>query len=120
MTSKRLLTPVKLNLFYAADYIEKFGHFKAELHDQDECKQRTKLMPSVCAMGAINMTTSNDLVAHHAKSVLAKYIWTSVYKEDDDNRDDDQSIIANWNDLPSRKPEEVIAALRAAAMATNE
>lgn len=109
MTDKRLLTPVKLNLLRAADYIEMYGWYRGDLFDEgsDEatCHVRTKLMPSACALGALRMTAPDSTVRHQALEVLGRYVGVEEPGE-----------IAEWNDDNDTTQDMVVHALRGAAI----
>lgn len=103
MTSRRLLSPTTKLLLDAADYMEKHGHCKSRLRD-DEGR--------VCLWGAINAVTgAKDYVAHlqlnlvnHVGRVAAHL---GLLTPDDAIR---------WNNAPGRTQEEAVSALRSAAL----
>lgn len=81
-------------LWNAADYIEAHGW----------CQGTIKVGVRVCAMGALSESIGdrNHVIAQDAVNRLTARVGTYV---------------AQWNDDPGRTKEEVIAALRAAALA---
>lgn len=95
MTSRRFLDPVSKSLLDAADYIEKHGHCKHMAKNSDG---------NACIVGALSITWCLSSCAKVA-SYLVLCVETPVVS------------ITAWNDAPERTAEEVIAALRGAAVA---
>lgn len=81
-------------LLEAADLIEEYGHAKGVLGKRGE---------PMCALGAIDAAVGreNDL-AYTADTVLRRYLKTAN--------------IVGWNNVPERTKEEVVDALRDAAL----
>jgi hypothetical protein len=114
MTDKRLLTPTKLNLLRAADYIEMYGWYQGDLYDESQHSDnlywvRTKLMPRACAMGALRMTSPSATVTDEAARMLARYLGQ-------EDGDEDITGIAEWNDRDTTNKDMVVHALRGAAL----
>lgn len=100
MTSKRLLDPETRVLLDAADYIETYGHHKGNFADW---RFPAKWVP-LCAIGAISTASKGDHpAASRAINRLSSFLGTPH--------------IVGWNDTHERTKEEVIVALRAAALA---
>lgn len=95
MTSRRLLTAESRGLLAAADYIEKWGWHQGSASGSTG---------GVCAMGAILEVT--DIKFHvRAMRLLCRHLGSQHI-----------DYIPDWNDSPSRTKEEVISALREAAI----
>ena len=106
MTSRRLLDPASRVLLDAADYMEKHGFCKNTLEDDHG---------RVCVLGAINAVVGSKqplewagFPAFEAHRRLSKQIVTICCNT--------ESNLAMWNNHPKRTQEDVIAALRAAAI----
>lgn len=103
MTSRRLLDPISRSLLEAADFIEKYGHCKNTLLDFEG---------RVCLFGAIHLVTGEwrNHFPEHSKR-LAQHLgirfrgFSSARNE-----------LVDWNNHPSRTADEVISALREAAL----
>lgn len=98
MTSRRLLDPVSKALLDAADYIEKNGHIKHRMRGPGD---------SACVLGALvkvcnALPESLPPTALDSAERLMRHLGTIG--------------IVSWNDAPERTQEEVVAALRGAAM----
>lgn len=95
MASRRLLTAESRALLDAADYIEKHGWCQGEVFGPDD---------AVCAIGAIMATATNLGILDRAAGLLARYLDIGIDR------------VARWNDDPSRTKDQVISALREAAI----
>lgn len=104
MTSRRLLTPDTKALLDAADYIEAHGLHKGSYREMGALER----MPRVCAIGAIVMATDDGGARSSAGIRLAEFIGLSK-----------DHGIPDWNDAPERTADEVIAALRGAALTSH-
>ena len=96
MTSRRLLDPVSRVLLDAADYIEKHGHCKGMSRRRDG---------AVCVAGSISVVIWSAELRLSARRRLSAYIGIPPYLN-----------IPVWNDAPARTADEVISALRGAAL----
>lgn len=105
MTSRRLLTPDTKALLDAADYMEKHGHCKGSYRRT----RHPESMPTVCAFGAILMATDDGDTRSQAAQRLAAFVGAT-----------EDHGVPDWNDAPERTADEVIAALRGAAMTSHK
>lgn len=104
MTSRRLLTPDTKALLDAADYIEAHGLHKGSYREMGALER----MPKVCAIGGIIMATDDGSARSDAGVRLANFIGATQ-----------DHGIPDWNDAPERTADEVVAALRGAALSSH-
>lgn len=95
MTSRRLLTPLVKHLLDAADYLEEHGHCKDRWSNQQGAK---------CLLGAIHAGAGSAGYQGARDRVIAYLGFRGVGEAVD------------WNNAPERTADEVIAALRGAAL----
>jgi hypothetical protein len=101
MTSQRLLTQEARILLDAADLIETHGLCKDALHEGGR----------YCAMGAIARAAEIPLCDAYIYPITQTRAAVKLLRQIC------SSSIADWNDAPERTAEDVVAALRAAAIA---
>lgn len=99
MTDRRLLTPVAKALLDAADYIEANGHCKRSY--TEHVVGGGDVHPRACAIGAISLFAHND-VRDQATKRLADHVGVV--------------LVYRWNDAHERTADEVVAAMREAAI----
>ena len=103
MTSRRLLDETSVTLLKAAEYIEEHGWCQYDLFDE---------VNRACLDGAIIRSSNNFSLIREieAQERVAKFLGANLSKRSA------LGFIHVWNDAPGRTKEEVVAALRGAAM----
>lgn len=114
MTSRRLLDPVSKVLLDAADYMEKHGHAKKQLQSETG---------AVCLRGAIYAAIGLTVSSHWDKESF-KLFYAADERVNRCLFPNDQDAYSSrhiaWNNEDERRAEEVVAALREAALMETE
>lgn len=97
---RRLLTYDRKVLLDAADYIERYGHAKGWYFDGMQEN------PPACILGALMAASGYEPVPFGAVTLLQKHVY--------------ETHLAYWNDKPARTKQEVIEALRGAALSSHK
>lgn len=108
MTSRRLLTPVAKALLDAADYIEQNGHAKRSYYEH--VVGGGDVPPRACVVGALKLFASNDVYDQAVKR-LSEHISDGLSLTSHK-----RLSIYIWNDARERTANEVISAMRSAAI----
>jgi hypothetical protein len=112
MTDRRLLTPIVKMFLDAADYIEQRGHYKGQYFKRGVYDYAGSIFPPACLVGAMMAAVHIDTgdepppIVNRGENYMNDYLGVND--------------CTTWNDRPERTAEEVITALRGAALSYKE